>query len=57
LRGARATKQSRILSLNRIFVAHVPEAALLSGRNRPAAGERVAVLLCGANATAVRFEN
>jgi threonine dehydratase len=31
-------------------------AALLSGRYKPAAGERVAVLLCGANTTAVKFE-
>ncbi|MCU4159729.1 threonine/serine dehydratase [Acidiphilium sp. AL] len=31
-------------------------AALLSGKYAPAAGERVAVLLCGANTTAVRFE-
>ncbi|MPZ09866.1 MAG: pyridoxal-phosphate dependent enzyme [Kiloniellaceae bacterium] len=30
-------------------------AALLSGRYRPAPGERVAVLLCGANTTAVSF--
>ena len=30
-------------------------AALLSGRYRPAQGERVAVLLCGANTTAVKF--
>jgi threonine dehydratase len=30
-------------------------AALLSGKYRPAAGERVAVLLCGANTTAVDF--
>jgi threonine dehydratase len=30
-------------------------AALLSGRYKPAPGERVAVLLCGANTTAVRF--
>ena len=30
-------------------------AALLSGRYRPAAGERVAVLLCGANTNAVDF--
>jgi threonine dehydratase len=30
-------------------------AALLSGRYKPSAGERVAVLLCGANTTAVRF--
>jgi threonine dehydratase len=30
-------------------------AALLSGRYRPASGERVAVLLCGANTTAVDF--
>ena len=30
-------------------------AALLSGRYRPAPGERVAVLLCGANSTAVDF--
>ena len=30
-------------------------AALLSGRYRRASGERVAVLLCGANTTAVRF--
>jgi threonine dehydratase len=31
-------------------------AALLSGRYRPSPGERIAVLLCGANTTAVRFE-
>ncbi len=31
-------------------------AALLSRRYRPAAGERVAVLVCGGNTTAVRFE-
>ncbi len=31
-------------------------AALLSGRYKPAESERVAVLLCGANTTAVRFE-
>jgi threonine dehydratase len=31
-------------------------AALLSGRYQPSKGERVAVLLCGANTTAVRFE-
>ncbi len=31
-------------------------AALLSGRYRPAAGERVAVLVCGGNTTAVRFD-
>jgi threonine dehydratase len=31
-------------------------AALLSGRYAPAAGERVAVLVCGANTTAVKFE-
>jgi threonine dehydratase len=31
-------------------------AALLSERYRPAAGERVAVLICGANTTAVNFE-
>ena len=31
-------------------------AALLSGRYRPAAGERVGVLVCGANTTAVRFD-
>jgi len=30
-------------------------AALLSGRYRPAKDERVAVLLCGANTTAVDF--
>jgi threonine dehydratase len=30
-------------------------AAILSGRYKPAAGERVAVLLCGANTTAVKF--
>ena len=30
-------------------------AALLSGQYRPAPGERVAVLLCGANTTAVDF--
>ena len=32
-------------------------AALLSGRYRPAPGERVGVLLCGGNTTAVRFDN
>jgi threonine dehydratase len=32
-------------------------AALLSGRYRPAAGERVGVLICGANTTAVNFES
>lgn len=31
-------------------------AALLSGRYRPSPGERVAVLLCGANTTAVNFD-
>ena len=31
-------------------------AAVLTGRYRPAAGERVAVLVCGANTTAVRFD-
>jgi threonine dehydratase len=31
-------------------------AALLSGQYRPSAGERVAVLICGANTTAVNFE-
>ena len=31
-------------------------AALLSGRYRPSPGERVAVLLCGANTTAVKFD-
>jgi len=31
-------------------------AALLSGRYRPAKDERVAVLLCGANTTAVDFD-
>jgi len=31
-------------------------AALLSGRYKPLTGERVAVLLCGANTTAVKFE-
>jgi len=31
-------------------------AALLSGRYQPSKGERVAVLLCGANTTAVQFE-
>ncbi|MBV9551165.1 MAG: threonine/serine dehydratase, partial [Alphaproteobacteria bacterium] len=30
-------------------------AALLSGRYRPAKDERIAVLLCGANTSAVRF--
>lgn len=30
-------------------------AALLSGKYQPAAGERVAVLVCGANTTAVKF--
>jgi threonine dehydratase len=32
-------------------------AALLSGRYRPAADERVGVLICGANTTAVNFES
>ncbi|WP_407156236.1 threonine/serine dehydratase [Bradyrhizobium sp. STM 3557] len=32
-------------------------AALLSGAYRPARGERVAVLVCGANTTAVNFES
>ena len=32
-------------------------AALLSGRYEPSAGERVAVLLCGANTTAVTFRS
>jgi threonine dehydratase len=32
-------------------------AALLSGRYRPAPGEHVAVLLCGANTTAVNFDS
>jgi threonine dehydratase len=32
-------------------------AALLSGRYKPSAGERVAVLLCGANTTAVKFDD
>ena len=31
-------------------------AALLSGQYRPAADERVAVLICGANTTAVNFD-
>ena len=31
-------------------------AALLAGRYRPAKGERVAVLLCGANTNAVDFQ-
>jgi len=31
-------------------------AALLSGRYRPAPAERVTVLVCGANTTAVRFD-
>jgi threonine dehydratase len=31
-------------------------AALLSGRYRPVAGERLAVLICGANTTAVNFD-
>jgi threonine dehydratase len=30
-------------------------AAILSGRYKPSAGERIAVLLCGANTTAVKF--
>ena len=33
-----------------------PFAALLSGRYQPAPGERVAVLICGANTTAVNFD-
>jgi len=32
-------------------------AALLSGRYRPASGDRVAVLICGANTTAVNFDS
>jgi threonine dehydratase len=30
-------------------------AALLSGQNKPGVGERVGVLLCGSNTTAVNF--
>jgi len=37
-------------------VAEPGGAALLSARYQPSKGERVAVLLCGANTTAVRFE-
>ena len=32
-------------------------AALLSGRYKPSPGERIAVLICGANTTAVKFED
>jgi threonine dehydratase len=32
-------------------------AGLLSGRYKPSAGERVAVLICGSNTSAVRFED
>ncbi len=32
-------------------------AAVLSGRYRPSAGERVAILVCGANTTAVNFDS
>ena len=32
-------------------------AALLCGRYRPAPGERVAVLICGGNTTAVNFDS
>jgi threonine dehydratase len=31
-------------------------AALLSGRYKPSPGERIAVLICGANTAAVKFE-
>jgi threonine dehydratase len=31
-------------------------AALLSGKYSPAAGERIVVLVCGANTTAVNFD-
>ena len=36
--------------------AAAPFAALLSGRYQPAADERVAVLISGANTTAVKFD-
>jgi threonine dehydratase len=32
-------------------------AALLSGHYRPTPGERIAVLICGANTTAVKFDS
>ena len=32
-------------------------AAVLSGRYRPSAGERIGVLVCGANTTAVNFDS
>ena len=32
-------------------------AAVLSGRYEPSPGERIAVLVCGANTTAVNFDN
>lgn len=51
--------QNALWSCLRIVVepgAAAAFAALLAGQYRPAAGERVAVLLCGANTTAVNFE-
>jgi threonine dehydratase len=36
--------------------ASAPFAALVSGAYRPRAGERVGVVICGGNTTAVDFE-
>jgi len=56
-----AIRQAQAALWSRLCVVAEPGgaaafAALLSGRYRPAAGERVAVLVCGGNTTAVRFE-
>jgi threonine dehydratase len=51
--------QERLWSTMRVVTepgAAAAFAALLSGQYKPSAGERVAVLLCGANTTAVKFE-
>jgi threonine dehydratase len=56
-----AIRQAQATLWSRLCVVAEPGgaaafAALLSRRYRPAAGERVAVLVCGGNTTAVRFE-
>jgi len=57
--GAIRQAQSALWSILRIVAepgGAAAFAALLSGTYRPATGERVAVLVCGANTTAVKFE-
>jgi threonine dehydratase len=55
-----AIKQAQALLWERLRIVAEPGgaaalAALLSGRYVPGSGERVGVLLCGANTTAVSF--